>query len=275
MPELPEVENVRRTLAQYIIGKEIAKIKITLPRMIKNIDADIFARELTGKKIIAVERRGKYLLMLLDNELHWIVHLRMTGKLLYVPNIDIDKPKHTHIIIEFKAGDGLFYNDIRTFGTHYLVKRDDFHSINGLYTLGKEPFAGDFNAAYLEKYAKNSKEHMKGFLLNQKNIAGLGNIYVDEVLFACGIAPTRKANTMTNKEAKALVKNIQTILQESIDSGGTTIRDYVNAKGEKGNFQLTLAVYGRGGEPCLKCGRILSKTKLGGRGTCSCSNCQN
>ncbi|MEI7885517.1 MAG: DNA-formamidopyrimidine glycosylase [Clostridia bacterium] len=274
MPELPEVENVRRSLEKCVLGKEIAEIKITLPRMIKNLDAEIFSRELVGKKITAVERRGKYLLILLDDDWHWIVHLRMTGKLLYVPDISVEKPKHTHIVVQFTTGDGMFYNDIRTFGTHYFVKKNDFNMINGLYTLGKEPFDLGFNAVYLEKTVKNSKENMKGFLLNQKNIAGLGNIYVDEVLFASGIAPTRKVNTLTHSEAQALVENIQTILQLSIDNGGTTFRDYVNANGEKGNFQLTLAVYGREGEPCLKCGASLSKTKLGGRGTCCCNICQ-
>ncbi len=273
MPEMPEVESIRRTLNKNIRDKNIKSINILLPRLIKFPDPDIYKHRVTGNKINNLTRRGKYLIMHLDNGVMAIFHLRMTGRLCYVKK-GTSEDKYKRIIFNLDNNDKLIYADTRTLGTLYAIKPEEINKISGLYTLGCEPLSKEFTLKYLREKLKNSHGKIKPFLLNQKNIAGLGNIYVDESLFLSGINPKQNCNTVSLNQIKLLHTAINKVIGDGIRDGGTTFRDYVNGDGNKGAHQNNLFVYGRDKMACQKCGTIIEKIKVGGRGTCYCPKCQ-
>lgn len=272
MPEMPEVEQVRKTLAPHIEGKTITAVEVYLDRLIKHPSPQEFVEGLVGKTISHVGRKGKYLVLTTDKEQRLIVHLRMTGALL-AQSSDAPEPAYAKIKFTLTGGVTMWFTDIRTFGTLYLVTNGDAY-IEGYETLGPEPLSSEFTADYLAPLAQKSRKAIKSFILDQRVIAGLGNIYADECLALSGILPMRPANTLTRQEIDALCAAVNAVIAQGIKNRGTTFRDYKDGEGNKGDNQNHLLVYGRGGQPCKSCGQALSTAKVGGRGTVYCAQCQ-
>lgn len=269
MPELPEVEQVKKTLAPYVEGKTIKKVEVRLAHLVQYPTVDLFVKKLKGRTIQKINRRGKYLLLQTDKGV-LIVHLRMTGALLATRNSA--EPPYAKIKFSLTDNIVMWFTDIRAFGTLYYI--DDDFVVKGLAALGPEPLTAGLTVQYLLPLVTKSKKPIKTFILDQTVIAGLGNIYADEALAEAGIAPLRLACDVTKKELAVLIKAINKVIAQGIKNHGTTFRDYKDGEGKKGNNQNFLAVYGRGGQPCKKCGAILKKIKVGGRGTVYCPKCQ-
>lgn len=269
MPELPEVETVKETLKRQILNKKINKIKILYDGIVAS-DLDKFKKQIIGQTIIDITRRGKWLIFSL-NDYYLVSHLRMEGK-FFLKNINDEVVKHEHII--FYIDDiSLRYHDTRKFGKMYLVEKDKLYTDTPLKTIGLEPWDDNLNSSYLkEKYNKNIP--VKTLLLNQEVIAGIGNIYADEVLFMSGINPNKKGKDLTDVELDKIIKNTRIVLSKAIELGGTTIRSYTSSLGVTGRFQNELMVHQREHEKCHICKEIIIKTKVNGRGTYYCPNCQ-
>ena len=271
MPELPEVENVRRTLAPHLLGRKIVNVEIYLDRIIKHPSVKAFCEGVKGSTVNNILRRGKYLIFSFDNDKLLIVHLRMTGALL--ASESDEPPAYAKIKFELSDGNYLWYTDIRTFGTLHLVNKGE-NIVKGLANLGPEPNKEQLKVAYLKEAFGKKKAPIKSVLLDQTVIAGLGNIYVDEALAMAGIRPDRKANELNEKEIKKVHKAIISVIEQGIVNGGTSFRDYTDGEGNKGSNQDYLLAYGKYGKPCDKCGTIIEYTKIGGRGTSFCPKCQ-
>jgi formamidopyrimidine-DNA glycosylase len=273
MPELPEVETVRRTLHRLVVGKTICDVIVSLPRLIKAPDdVMLFIELLKGQTIHEIGRRGKFLLFYLDDVV-LVSHLRMEGRYgLYQTGDEVEK--HTHVIFQFTNGTELRYKDVRTFGTMHLFARGQEESGPPLHKLGPEPLDPAFSVDVLKERLRGRKSKIKPLLLNQEIIVGLGNIYVDEALFQAKVHPEAAPAELSDEQWQALHISIVHILQESISLGGSSIKSYVNGQGEAGQFQHTLKAYGRTGEPCVVCGTPIEKLVVGGRGTHICPSCQ-
>lgn len=271
MPELPEVETVRRGLERLVKGKEIEKVDVRYTKMI-GTGVDTFVLDLPRQSIDAIERRGKYLIFYLTN---WVLisHLRMEGKYLFYPE-EAQLTKHSHVIFRFTDGSNLVYQDVRKFGTMELLKKEQLDSYFLSKKLGPEPTELDFHLLPFATALRKSKKPIKPYLLDQTLVAGLGNIYVDEVLWRAQIHPARAAQSLNRAEMKHLREQIIAVLQLGIEKGGSTIRTYRNALGEDGTMQDFLQVYGKTGQPCTRCGHEIEKIKLAGRGTHLCPHCQ-
>lgn len=274
MPELPEVETVRRTLSSLIVGKTIQSVTVSLPRIIQRPD-DIkqFEIELAGHTILDVGRRGKFLRIIMDG-LVLVSHLRMEGRYgIYQSSDPVEK--HTHVIFHFTDGTELRYKDVRQFGTMHLFLPGEELQQKPLVKLGLEPLEESFTAEAFKDVICKRTVKIKVALLNQEYIVGLGNIYVDEALFRAGIHPERPANSLSEHELEVLYESIVATLTEAVEAGGSSIKSYVNGQGEMGMFQHSLRIYGRKDEPCVQCGQPVEKTVVGGRGTHYCPNCQS
>lgn len=271
MPELPEVETVRRSLEQLVLHKKITKVEIFKPSILALGDEAAFAA-LAGRELAEIKRRGKYLLFQLDTPLLWVVHLRMTGKLLYHRETE-PLQKHDHARLFFADGSELVYNDTRAFGRFWLT--DDTAQVGGLNSLGLEPLDAEFSTAYWqEKIKRRPKTQVKAALLDQTVVAGLGNIYADEVLFQAGVHPERPLGSLTEAENQRLTSAMREILLASIAQRGTTFRDYVDGNNEKGGYQEFLRVFQKQGQPCPNCGEPLQRIKVAGRSSYFCPVCQ-
>ena len=273
MPEMPEVEIIRRYLDTQVAGKTIMNLDIRLPRMIKWPDVEGFRALVTGRTIKSMNRRGKYLLMELDNDSKVVFHLRMTGRLVYEPTGETSD-HHARVIFHLQDGASLVYGDTRTLGTIHGLKPQELGMLKGLAEMGPEPLSAEFTAEYLDKTANQRKVAIKSFLLNQKYIGGIGNIYADEALFLARIHPLRPANSLTQAECSRLWESVNKVIADGIADGGTTFRDYQNGEGGKGSHQEYLYVYGRKGEQCRNCGAVIERITVGGRGTHFCPKCQ-
>lgn len=271
MPELPEVEMMRRGLEQLVCGKKIKTVNVLVSSMVKpNINT--FSKALEGQMINGIRRRGKYLIFDLDTHV-LISHLRMEGKYLLFTD-EVPYNKHFHVFFHFDDTSVLVYQDVRKFGTFELMlnnKEDEFFKQK---RLGPEPTIEQFNLDIFIKQLSRSSKPIKSHLLDQTLVVGLGNIYVDEVLYSSKIHPEQLSRTLTIKQIKSLHKEIIRILQFAIEKKGSTIRTYRNALGEDGTMQDYLNVYGKTGQPCLRCSAVINKIKVGGRGTHFCPNCQ-
>jgi formamidopyrimidine-DNA glycosylase len=272
VPELPEVENVKNTLNQFLPGKVIEDVKIYWKNIIKYPETDEFILRLKGQKFEQVYRRGKFLIFYL-NEDALVSHLRMEGK---YGLFDAGEPadKHNHVIFSFPDGTELRYRDVRKFGTMHVFPKGTEESHLPLSTLGVEPLSDSLTAGLLKTLFAKTKRNVKAVLLDQTIIAGLGNIYVDEVLFQAKIHPETPANELSLHRLKKLKTAITEILSESVKHGGSTIRSYTNSMGEAGGFQLKLFVYGRKSEACRICGTEIERMVVAGRGTHICRSCQ-
>lgn len=272
MPELPEVESIRLTLAKNTLGRKILDVKVFWPSAAVSLPETDFAEMVKERSIESIDRRGKYLLINLSKGLTMITHFRMTGRLIYYPEKQ-SVDKHTHIVFYLDEGE-MHYSDIRKFGRIQLVPTREANEVSSLAKLGPEPLDESFAFDKLGQRLAQRKSTIKAALLDQKVIAGLGNIYVDEALFRAGIKPGRHTNTLKVSEIILLYNSIYETLKEGIKAGGTSFRDYRDADGNKGLFQESLMVYGRGGQQCKECGEQLIKEKIAGRTTVYCPNCQ-
>jgi len=275
MPELPEVETVVKGLRPLITDKIVTAVEIREENMIAFPKADIeaFTDSLVGSKIEAINRRGKYIIIELSQDKNMVIHLRMTGKLL-VKEVKEFRDKHTHVIFSLNDGQEIRFNNIRKFGRVYLIDKNHPEQAGGLADLGPEPLSDELTVEDFKKLFENRRALMKSLLLNQHFIAGIGNIYADEILFRSGVRPDRTADTLTEMEKEAVYHNMREILKKGIIYGGTSFSDYVNAFGEKGSFQEELRVHQRQGEECYECGSIIEKIKVSGRSTYFCPQCQ-
>ena len=271
MPELPEVETVRRGLEKLILGKKISNIDIRYPKMIKT-DLDEFQKEMPGQVIQTMGRRGKYLLFYLSDKV-LISHLRMEGKYFYYPD-QVPERKHAHVLIHFEDGGTLVYEDVRKFGTMELLAPELLEAYFLSKKLGPEPTEKDFDLGKFKLALKKSKKPIKTHLLDQTLVAGLGNIYVDEVLWRAKVHPSRTSNSLTAQEARKVHDETINVLGQAVEKGGSTIRTYTNAFGEDGTMQEFHQVYDKAGQACSRCGTIIEKIQLGGRGTHFCPKCQ-
>lgn len=273
MPELPEVETVRRTLEQLVIEKTIKDVEIYWPKIIKAPEpVEQFSDALIGQTIHEIGRRGKFLIFQLD-DYSLVSHLRMEGKYAVYPESE-PRDKHTHVVFTFTDGYQLRYRDVRKFGTMHLFKKGEEVSNMPLLHLGPEPLSDEFTIADLSMKLAKTNRKIKSVLLDQTVVVGIGNIYVDESLFRAGIHPERMASSLTLDEITRIHGEVKLTLAEAVEKGGSTIRSYVNSQGQIGMFQLELFVYGRKGEPCKRCGTPLEKLVVGGRGTHICPVCQ-
>ncbi|WP_407311116.1 bifunctional DNA-formamidopyrimidine glycosylase/DNA-(apurinic or apyrimidinic site) lyase [Desulfosporosinus sp. SB140] len=272
MPELPEVETIRRTLAVHIKDLKINDITLLWPSAVCGWQDKAFAELVIGRRILELDRRGKYLLIRLDEGMTLIAHMRMTGRLNYYA--DHKEPeKHTHVVFTLERGE-VHFSDLRKFGRIQAIPTSLCVKESSLGKLGPEPLEAEFTAAVLKDRLGKKKVSLKAALLDQHVLAGLGNIYADESLFLAGISPKRRADSLSEEETLKLHAVIRTVLQAGIDAQGTSFRDYRDANGEKGWFEQDLQVYGRGGEPCKVCGQTLERLRLAGRTTVYCPECQ-
>lgn len=273
MPELPEVETVRRTLEKHILGLKITTVRVITPKIIRVPDADEFAILIKDRTVREMGRRGKYLLIHLSDGFSLIIHLRMTGQLIYC-DPQRETAKHTHLVFNLNNGMELRYVDIRQFGRIAMVPTGEVNDFPGLTTLGPEPLEEDFSREFLKKEVRNRRTKIKPLLLDQTFLAGLGNIYVDEALHQARIHPERLAATLTAREITLLHQAIKDVLKSGIEHRGTSIKDYVDAEGMSGGNQSRLQAYGRFAKPCLQCGMAIERKKVGGRSSYYCPRCQ-
>jgi len=275
LPELPEVETIRRSLTEKLAGLTIDNLDIYFEKIVKEpTDIDRFKEIVTGKKIKGLDRLGKYLLLQLSDNYIIVIHLRMTGRLLYVADYE-DVTKHTHLIFHLGNNYHLRFVDVRKFGTIYLLKDNELDTIKGLAHLGPEPLSENFTAQVFADSLKKKSKKIKQVLLDQDIVAGLGNIYADEVLFESHILPDRPANSLKAEEVEELYKSIIKIIKEAIDHRGTTFSDYVDGEGKKGEHQDHLKVYQRTEQPCSRCQCPIKKEKIAGRSSHYCPGCQH
>jgi formamidopyrimidine-DNA glycosylase len=271
MPELPEVETIRRQLAPHLVGRTILSAEIRDWRWTRPDAPEPVAHELRGAVVERLERAGKYLIWALSGERFLLVHLRMTGALLFDP---AGEPSHTRVWFELSAGHRLAYVDPRRFGTGHLVHgqagRDEYLGAR----LGVEPLTSEFTAETLRTLARGRRAPVKAFLLDQRHIAGVGNIYADEALFRAKIHPLRPAGTLTLAQWRALRDGVEQALQAGIDAKGASIDDFRHIDGARGSFQDRFLIHLRAGEPCVRCGTTVRKIVVGGRGTYVCEHCQ-
>lgn len=271
MPELPEVETVRRGLERLVVSRTISSVEVKVPKMIKT-SYDSFLNDLAGQTIQAMRRRGKYLIFDFG-QLIMISHLRMEGKyLLFTDQVPVNK--HFHLFFTLDDGSTLVYQDVRKFGTFDLLAKNQEEAYFTKKKLGPEPTKKAFKYAPFESALMTSAKPIKSLLLEQKLVAGLGNIYVDEVLWAAKVHPETPAKKLSKAAMKRVHDQTIAILQLGIEKGGSTIRTYRNALGEDGTMQNYLQVYGKTGQPCPRCASTIEKIKLGGRGTHLCPHCQ-
>ena len=284
MPELPEVETIKRVLEKTIVGKTIKNIEV---RKAKVFQGD--RREVIGETIEGIERRGKMLIIKLSGNKGLLVHFKLTGQMVWIPRaggmVTVGHPipfagtelpaKTTHVIFEIDGGK-LFYNDLRQFGWIKVITNYELRITDYLKNLGPEPFDKEFTVENLQRIFSRSSKPIKLVLMDQTKIAGVGNIYANEALFEAGILPTKPAKKLRNEEIEKLREAIIKVLEEGIKYGGSSAKDeaYIKPTGEPGSYQQHFRVYQRAGEKCRKCGTIIKRINLGGRGTFWCPKCQ-
>lgn len=272
MPELPEVETIRRQLDPELRGARITGVEVHLPRLVKYPSPLSYRRALRGKRILEVGRRGKYLLLRLEGGRILVVHLGMSGSLRFA-SPGGERPRHTHLVFHLDDGRELLYVDPRTFGETALLREGDLSPLPGLDRLGPEPLEAGFTPGELAR-ALRGRCRVKAALLDQSRVAGIGNIYADEALHRAGIHPLRRLDELEREEMESLHRAMREVLSEALSRGGSSVNDYVDARGEKGSFQASHRVYRRAGEPCFRCGELIRKVRVAGRGTYFCPRCQ-
>jgi formamidopyrimidine-DNA glycosylase len=267
VPELPEVETIRGQLAPRLTGRALVRVEILDPRLTRPFDLFEVAEELEGDRVVAVERRGKYLVLRLESGLALLVHLRMTGGFGFEPT------SHERAALELDDGTRLTYRDVRRFGT-WLVLEDAELEPYLATKNGPEPLGPRFTAGWLGARLAVRRAPLKAVLLDQRVVAGLGNIYADEALWRARLSPLRPANGLSGAEVQRLHRAIRAALRLGIERQGSTLTDYAAPDGSPGGMQHEFRVYGRDGYPCDRCGTTIAKTRVGGRGTWFCPRCQ-
>ena len=271
MPEIAEVETVRNILKKKILNKRIKKVKVLYPNIIES-DINDFKNKLINQSFIDIKRKGKWLIFEL-NDYYLISHLRMEGK-YFIKSSNDKIEKHEHVIFTFDDDVELRYHDTRKFGRMRLLNKDELNDCIEIKKQGYEPLDDNLTSNYLLDKFKNKRLPIKTTLLDQSIISGLGNIYVDEVLFASKINPLKETNKITLDEANNIIKSSKVIISNAIKCGGTTIRSYTSSLGVTGNYQNYLKVHKRNNLKCYECGSIINKITVNGRGTYYCPKCQ-
>lgn len=273
MPELPEVETVKRDLARSILGLTIQDVRILDARVIRDIKPARFKTVLKNKTIENISRRGKAIIFKPDHGPFFIVQLMMTGQLVLLQQMPDVLLRETKVIFTLSNDSYLFYNDQRLFGRLSVI--DDLDQFAHFQRLGPEPLEPEFDPAYMKAALKSKTVAIKKVLLDHTFVAGIGNIYASEILFRCGIDPSRSAKSLGEKEVKLLHQEIVDVLNEAIQFRGSSMRNYRDGQGEKGRFNERIRVYAREGEPCPRCGKSILKIVQGGRSTFFCKKCQS
>ncbi|MCK9376170.1 MAG: bifunctional DNA-formamidopyrimidine glycosylase/DNA-(apurinic or apyrimidinic site) lyase [Syntrophobacterales bacterium] len=271
MPELPEVEVIRRGLAPLLEGRRFLGLEVGDKRLRQQSTPEELRRWVVGHRLVKLERRGKYLRFDLEGGATLLIHLGMTGRLLAGPLPTPPLP-HIHLVFQVEGGINLYFQDVRRFG-QVLVFPPGVKPAP-LEQVGAEPFSPEVTAAWLLAQARGKTRPIKNFLLDARVMAGIGNIYACEILFAAGLHPATPAGRLTLKEWDRVLRQTRRILKLAIAKGGTTVSDYLNSKGESGLFQLELKVYGRAGEPCSRCGAPIVRLVQAGRSSFFCPACQ-
>ena len=273
MPELPEVETVRTSLEPRIVGRRFDQVEILDSRLTRPVDPAEVAAELTGERVAAVGRRGKYLIFRFESGLVLLMHLRMTGNLVHSRNGTAPSKPHVRAVVRLDDGSDVIYRDVRRFGTWLVLREDELDAYLAI-RLGLEPLKATFTARDLAQRLSGRRAPVKAALLDQRTLAGVGNIYADEALWRARVDPRRPAGELEEGEIRALHRGIRRALEAGIARQGATLRDYRTPEGSAGRMQDEFKVYGRTAEPCPRCGAPIEKTRLGGRGTWFCPACQ-
>ncbi len=272
MPELPEVETVRRRLEPVLTGRRFERVEISDHRLVRPYEPDEIAAELQGERVVAVERRGKYLIVRFETDRVLLIHLRMTGSLRHSAS-GLDDDPHRRALVRLDDGSDIAYRDVRRFGTWLLLEPGELDAYLAT-RLGEEPLEALFTAARLGQLFAKRRAPVKAALLDQRTLAGMGNIYVDEALWRAKIHPLRPAESLGRDELRRLHRAVRATLEHGIARQGSTLRDYALPDGGSGSMQHEFKVYGRGGEPCDRCGAAIAKIGVAGRGTWFCPTCQ-
>lgn len=273
MPELPEVETIRCSLKSKICDCQINRVEVFFDKTIRTPGVESFISLLEGQKITGVSRCGKYLLIKIGDCWMLVIHLRMTGRLLFTTS-DTPYDKHTHVVFQLDNGGELRFHDLRKFGTMDLLTLEEVKKFPPLCSLGPDALDPELTEDAFKKRLKGRRGQIKNLLLNQSFVAGIGNIYANEILWRAGLHPERLADSLSSQEQERLYQAMQGVLTLAIEHRGTTLRDYVDGEGNPGEFQNLLAIHGKEGEPCPCCGKPVIRAKLGGRSAYYCAVCQ-
>ena len=274
MPELPEVETVRLRLAPALVGRRLEEVEILDPRLVRPFEPEAVAAELEGERVVAVDRRGKYLVVLLESGRVLLVHLRMTGSFRHGPAGSFDEDPYRRAVVRLDDGSEVAYRDVRRFGTWLLLEPGELEPYLAR-RLGPEPFARDFTARALGARLSGRRAPIKAALLDQRSLAGMGNIYADEALWRARVHPLRPAGELDADEVRRVHRAVRAALEAGIARQGATLRDYAAPDGSSGTMQHEFKVYARTGQPCFRCRTPIEKTRAGGRGTWFCPKCQD
>jgi formamidopyrimidine-DNA glycosylase len=273
MPELPEVETVRTRLEPVLVGRRLEHVRIDDGRLTRPFDPGQVAAELEGERVSAVERRGKYVVVRFVSGRVLLIHLRMTGSVLHAPRGAPAEASHVRAVVRLDDGSDVLYRDVRRFGTWLLVEPEELDPYLAT-RLGEEPLGSGFTAGTLGRRLAGRRAPLKAALLDQRSLAGMGNIYADEALWRARLHPLRPAGSLTAAEIRRLHRAVRAALEAGIRRQGATLRDYRLPDGGRGSMQTEFHVYGRAGESCDRCGSPIEKTRVAGRGTWYCPVCQ-
>jgi formamidopyrimidine-DNA glycosylase len=274
VPELPEVETVRRRLEPKLVGRRFERVEISDPRLTRPFDPVEVAAQLEGERVVAVDRRGKYVVFRFETGRALLIHLRMTGNVLHLAaGKTLDEDRHRRAVVRLDDGSDVVYRDVRRFGTWLLAELDEVEPYLAA-RLGREPLDTAFTTKRLAEALHKRRGPVKAAILDQRRLAGVGNIYADEALWRARIHPQRPAGELDLDELRALHRGIRAALKAGIERQGATLRDYRTPDGASGRMQHEFKVYGREGEPCPRCGRAIAKIRAAGRGTWFCPGCQ-
>jgi formamidopyrimidine-DNA glycosylase len=269
LPELPEVETIRRGLDRDLRGARIVRVEVRERRLRRLLD-EVELAGLEGRRVEGVTRRAKYLLADVGDGLVWLIHLGMSGRLLLLPR-GTPAGDHEHVRVEFDRPATLCYRDPRRFGWMRLARRQD---LDELYGLGPEPLGGALNGHTLRRLLRGTRRDVKAALLDQRVIAGIGNIYANEILFRSGVRPTRRCHRLSAAAMEAIAVATRGVLEEAIARRGTSFSDYFDSDGIPGTFQEVLSVFDRAGRPCRQCNTVIKRRAHGGRSSFYCPACQ-
>ena len=273
MPELPEVETIRLALEPHLVGRRFEDVEIRDPRLVRPFEPTAVAAALEGERVAALDRRGKYLIVRFESGRVLLIHLRMTGSLRHAAAGSLTDDPHRRAVVKLDDGSEVAYRDVRRFGTWHLLEPEEVDEYLAQ-RLGREPLDRTFTARRLAEQLDRRRAPVKAALLDQRTVAGLGNIYVDEALWRAEVHPLRPAASLDADEIARLTKGIRDALRTAIARQGSSLRDYSTPDGRRGRMQERFRVYGREGEPCARCGTPIDKIRAGGRGTWYCPNCQ-
>lgn len=271
MPELPEVETIVRELRPQLVGKKLWSIEVK-QKSIFYSSVENYQYKIQNKKVLEITRRGKFIVIILEHDLRLIIHLRMTGRLMW--KLPVNKEKYLRVIMRFSDASMLYFSDVRKFGRVWLATENDYEQVTGIEKLGKEPMEASFSEQHFIDLFADKQGILKNTLLRQDLLTGVGNIYADEISFRSRLHPRSRIEALSLQDWKNLYEALRYCLAEGIKHNGASVSDFVGTRGTLGKHQEYLQVYGRTGDSCYNCGKAIQKTKVAGRGTFVCIQCQ-